>query len=86
MLGPTPSAEQALELIDDRAIRAAVLDINLGEGPVHAVAAHLQERGVPFLFATGYDRAVIPEEFRNCPRLEKPFSRKDLVAAVRQLV
>jgi hypothetical protein len=36
------------------------------------IAVALSRRHVPFVFATGYDSAVIPPEFRHVIRCEKP--------------
>jgi FixJ family two-component response regulator len=42
----------------------------------------LQQLGVPFVFVTGYDRALIPPELGSAQRLEKPIRDRDLIAAV----
>ena len=41
-------------------------------GPVAAVADTLRARGIPFVFATGYDAWVIPDAYAAVPRAEKP--------------
>jgi CheY-like chemotaxis protein len=56
----------------------AVLDINLGRERSFAVAEILRERGVPFMFSTGYGTAGLPTEFSGSPVLGKPFSAKEL--------
>jgi DNA-binding LytR/AlgR family response regulator len=85
IVGPVPNIERALQLMSTGVVDAAVIDINLGQGPTYEVAAKLSERAVPFVFATGYDQAAIPPEFQDRPRLEKPFSGKQLVGVVRAL-
>jgi CheY-like chemotaxis protein len=73
VLGPLPTVEAAKKLIDSATtIDGALLDINLNGVMVFDVADTLVERGVPFVFATGYDRAAIPGRFADVPRLEKP--------------
>ena len=75
IVGPVPTREQALALLSaDQRIDAAVLDINLRGEMVFAVAEVLTERGVPFVFATGYDETAIPPDYRDVPRWEKPFA------------
>jgi CheY-like chemotaxis protein len=69
------SLAPALEwLANDTSIRldGAVLDVNLGGGEsVFPLAAALRERGVPFVFATGY--AVLPDSgFAEATVLQKP--------------
>jgi len=53
----------------------AVLDINLGGGEnVFPLARALRDRGVPFVFATGY--GALPEDgFSEAPVLQKPVDR-----------
>jgi DNA-binding response OmpR family regulator len=85
LVGPAPNARAACELIDAELFDAAVVDINLGMGPTFAVAQKLAENEVPFLFATGYDQSIIPAEYRNRPRIEKPFKGPDVVSAVLEL-
>lgn len=73
VIGPAGSVRDALALVSGNpAIDAAVLDINLSAEKIYPVAAALRERRVPFVFATGYDRWVIPDEYADIPRLEKP--------------
>jgi hypothetical protein len=50
----------------------AILDINLGGAMVYPVADALRARGVPFIFATGYEAWSIPEAYSDVPRCEKP--------------
>lgn len=82
VLGPVASSTQALELLGDRRVDAAVLDINLGFGPEFEVARHLHRQQVPIVFATGYGASTVPDEFRQSPRIEKPFRQTQLVQAV----
>lgn len=73
VIGPVASVAQALSIISTRdKPHAAVLDVNLGNEKVFPVADELVARGIPFLFATGYDHWVIPEEYRAVPRCQKP--------------
>ncbi len=54
VVGPVPSVDQALDLIEDDGLAAAILDVNLGDGDtVYPVAAELGAMGVPYLLATG---------------------------------
>jgi DNA-binding response OmpR family regulator len=82
VVGPAPNAHVACSLIDAGPIDSAVVDINLGSGPTFTVAQKLAEKHVPFLFATGYDQSVIPAEYRDRPRIEKPFKGPDVTRTV----
>ncbi len=67
-------------------VDAAVLDINLRGEPIYPVADALRDAGVPFVFATGYDEASLPEPYRDVPRWEKPFDPGELVRALPPLM
>jgi DNA-binding response OmpR family regulator len=82
VLGPSARADESLILLDQHHPDCAVLDINLGRGPSFELAKALRARSVPFLFVTGYDASVIPPEFADVERLEKPVNVARLVRSV----
>ncbi|MFC7739415.1 response regulator [Roseomonas sp. GCM10028921] len=84
VVGPAGTVEDALELVESEAtaLDAAALDINLHGERVYPVADALAARGVPFVFATGYDAQVIPEAYVGVPRLEKPVDKAQLARAL----
>ena len=80
---------EALALARSLQFDAAILDVNLNGFTSFSIAKTLQEeKGIPFIFATGYGAAAIPEMFSQVPVLAKPFLssqlRKALAAAVAQ--
>jgi two-component SAPR family response regulator len=85
VLGPVARAKAALDLLSDRTVDFALLDINLGDGNAYEVATELMRREVPFLFATGCEPWVIPEELQEIPRLDKPLTSRTLADAVNRL-
>ena len=56
----------------------AVLDVNLNGKQTLRIAEVLFDRGIPFVFATGYGVGFLPEHLRNVPVLQKPFQQHDL--------
>jgi len=82
VVGPAPTIEKALELVARTPLDGAVLDINLGGELSFPVAAALIERDVPFLFLTGYDDLVVPQQYRGARRLEKPTDMRSLAEIV----
>jgi CheY-like chemotaxis protein len=86
IMGPVGSVDEALRLIEEAAadggLSAAVLDIHLSGVSVLPVADQLAELGVPFLFATGYSAGCSISRHTTAPVLHKPFSPRDLIAAV----
>lgn len=86
VIGPFGHVQQGLaRLRTEPAIDLAVLDINLNGAKVFDLAAELQERNIPFLFATGYGNDFLPERFAGVPRWEKPFDIVTLVKAINGL-
>jgi hypothetical protein len=63
-----------------------MLDVNLAGEPSFPVADILIERGLPFLFATGYGRQGIDERYRDRPMLQKPFLATELGQALAEIV
>jgi CheY-like chemotaxis protein len=75
----------ALALARESRFDAAMLDVNLAGEPSFPVADLLVERGVPFLFATGYGRQGIDERYRDFPLLQKPFRMVELGEALAEI-
>lgn len=86
VFGPCGDEESGLALAEKEEIDCAILDVNLGPGPSFRIAHVMRERGIPFLFVTGYDREAIPKEFADIARLEKPYVSRHLLNAVSRLV
>jgi CheY-like chemotaxis protein len=73
VVGPVPTVQQALELIEtEPTIDGALLDIKLGDETSFPVAKLLKERGIPVIFVTGYDSWYLPDELDDLPILQKP--------------
>ena len=69
----------AMRLAQEEPIDAAILDINLHGETVYPLAARLEERNVPFLFASAYAESSIPEVFREHPVLRKPYTPDSMI-------
>jgi CheY-like chemotaxis protein len=83
VVGPASRVESALQLVESAPLDGALLDVNLAGEFCFPVAAALRQRGVPFIFLTGYDDpGLIPIEFRTALRLSKPFDRTKLTTAI----
>ena len=73
---------EAIELVQRTHFDIAILDVNLHGEPVFPVAEAIKARHRPFIFATGYNASILPDEFRNHPALQKPFR----IEALRELI
>jgi CheY-like chemotaxis protein len=79
IVGPAATCDRALALVEASAqLDAAVLDLNLRGSLAFPIADALRSRGVPFVFATGYDQLVVPDTYANVPRCQKPIDSTEL--------
>lgn len=86
VLGPCPTEDDALRVLGEETPTAVVLDLNLGGGgPRFEIAHKLVKQGTPFVFLTGYDPDVIPDELAFIVRLQKPVALRDVVEVVSKL-
>lgn len=79
VVGPAMRLESALKLADVEPIDGAVLDVNLGSEKSFPVAQLLRNRGIPFVFATGYGKIGVSDTFPDAVVLAKPFQTHDLL-------
>lgn len=70
--------DEGLSKASTVAVDVAILDINLDGQLSYPIALRLRDRGIPFLFATGYGTARMPQAFQESPVLAKPFGIEEL--------
>ncbi len=86
VVGPASRVGQALRLLSDNAVDAAVLDLNIAGELVYPVADALDARGLPYIFATGYSPSDVADRYGHRPVLQKPFSRRVFLEAIRDTI
>src|ERR1700709_2715696 len=64
---------EAMKLAQTAEFDIAILDVNVNGKVISPVAELIKARNRPFIFATGYGSAGLPEEYRDRPALQKPF-------------
>jgi CheY-like chemotaxis protein len=74
--------EEAIAAARNEAIDLAILDLNLGGVLTYPAADVLAERGIPFIFATGYGSGGLKEAYAGRPALQKPFVQQALGDAI----
>ena len=78
-VGPVPTVRQALALIAENPVAAAVLDVSLGSGEKsYPIARALQSKNIPYLFVSGYQERDFPAEFAGAPICPKPYTQEAL--------
>ena len=80
LVATTSDARRAIEL---NSFDAAILDVNLYTETSFRIAEDLQDRAIPFVFATGYgEQIVVPDRFKNVHVISKPYAEDALRAAL----
>jgi CheY-like chemotaxis protein len=77
---------EALRLISESNISAAVVDISLGTEDCSVVCERLAEAGIPFIFYTGDARPDILRKWPSAPILTKLVDKKRIVEVVAGIV
>ena len=83
VLGPVGELNDALELLArEDAVDAAVVDVNLRTSMAFPITKELRSRGIPFVFASGYDKEALPDEYREAVLLGKPVDAPAIIKAL----
>lgn len=87
VVGPVGRLEDGIRLASQEVLDGAVLDVNLNGDRCYPIAGALRERGVPFLFLTGYDDnpGLVPDELRPVRHLSKPILEHHLIEALSEI-
>ncbi len=86
-VGPATRVSDALLLARTETLDAALLDVNLNGEMSWDVAVALKERGVPYLFSTGYGSgAMLPPGLAGSPVISKPFDLEELERRIRAVI
>jgi ActR/RegA family two-component response regulator len=86
VLGPVGTVEEASEAVRRADFDCAIVDMNLRGDMAFPIADQLREAGIPFLIATGYNSASLPDRFADVPRVEKPSDSSVLIEAISPLL
>lgn len=82
LAGEAGRIDEAMTLAQQAEFDVAILDVNLNGEPISPVVEVLVQRGLPFVFATGYGQRGVPERYRRTPTLQKPFQAEALAQAL----
>jgi CheY-like chemotaxis protein len=81
-IGPATSVARALQEIETRRVDVVVLDAKLVDGSGADLAACLEQRRIPFVVVSGYDKVNLPTALRAAPFVAKPVSLPLLIEAI----
>jgi CheY-like chemotaxis protein len=82
VMGTAAHLDEAVTQLTSLSVDAVVLDVNLGGTQTDTVAELLAGRNIPFVAATGYGTASLPQAFKSAPAVQKPFQQRELEAAL----
>jgi CheY-like chemotaxis protein len=83
VVGIAMRLHQGMGLAATAPLDIAILDVNLNGRMSFPIADLLAERGVPFVFATGYGAAGVEDRYRDRALVvTKPFRLQDLQSAI----
>ena len=72
VIAATDSLDEALHLAGTDSVDAAILDVHLGDDVAFPLAERLEELNLPFVFATGYDAALLRRGYPGFSLCDNP--------------
>ena len=85
VIGPVPTVAEALAILADQPIGAAILDAKLDDRDITPVAVRLIEQAVPFVIHSGTGLpAELAARHPDLPVILKPKRPEDVVASLEQ--
>ncbi len=83
VIGPVARLDDAIKCArEEVAMDIALLDVNLAGKRSFPVADILAERGVPFIFVSGYGEQALEAPHQNRPVIQKPFSPEAIAEVI----
>jgi len=64
----------------------ALLDINVAGTNIASIAQIIADRGLPFIFVSGYGLEARPQSFKDRPALRKPFLIESLAQIIEKVL
>jgi len=86
VVGPAKDIPEALALIAEERIDAAILDVKIGGKATYAIAKELTRRGTPFAFASGNKTPRSVKRFAPAAVVTKPYSAPHILRVLSELI
>ena len=86
VVGPFASVEEGLVAAKAENVDIALLDVNVAGEMVFPIAYLLEAVGTPFLFVTGYGKAILPQDRPTWEACSKPFNPDELTERLAQKI
>jgi DNA-binding NtrC family response regulator len=85
-IGPVASVSCALKEIESKQVDLALLDAKLLDGSAETLVTHLEQRRIPYIVVSGYEKETLPVTLKGAPFVAKPVSMQLLVEAVQAVI
>lgn len=82
VIGPAPNHAIARELIEAGDFDAALMDVHIRGERIFNLCEILEAKALPFVFTSGYGGWQVPEKWEDRPRLQKPYTAKQVEEAL----
>ena len=86
VIGPAPNMAAARSLVESGGFDAALMDVHIRGERVFPLCEMLSAKGIPFVLTSGYADWTMPEQWRDRPRLNKPYTIDQVDGSLRQLL
>lgn len=86
VIGPADRIPEALALLVENDIDAAILDVKIEGRSSAPVAEELLRRGIPWAFASSNDTDEIAHRYPDAPIIAKPFSSDHIERVIAALL
>ena len=85
LVGTAPNIAAARQLIEAGGFDAALMDVHIRGERVFPLCQILDAKGIPFIFTSGYADWHMAEKWHDRPRLQKPYTLKQVESALKAL-
>ena len=86
VIGPAQSVDEAISLIRNSSVDAALLDVKVADRACFPVADALLKQRIPFAFVTGYPESAFLDDYPEVRVISKPFQPMYVVQVVSELI
>ena len=86
VIGPADRVPQALALLAENDVEAAILDVKIEGEPSFAIAEDLIRRGIPWAFASSNNVDEVMRRYPGVPVFTKPYSAALIQRVLEQLL
>ena len=85
VVGTAPNMAAGRQLVEAGGFDAALMDVHIRGERVFPLCEILDAKEIPFVFTSGYADWHMPEKWHDRPRVQKPYTLKQVESALKAL-